>query len=979
MSIKVGFVNDNYMYDNLHQDNVLTLNAFTNSNVININHNANTTDDMLINYKNRIVTGIIGTSYVIDDILNNSRLLQLNNSDINLNRNVLVNAELSVNNTLLVNSKSVSISSNVVINLDRPLGAFTISSNTYDIIKCNHNGNITFASDDFMITNYNKSRIIVQNNNTNTTFYNDVYIRDKILYVDSIRPSDGSDRVNIFGATYTLGIIDNFKVEKTLSIIQRTQNERDSMPLEICKRYGNANIVNIYSCNFENTRPIGFKSNFIINKDGLIGIGNSLPDATLSIKTVSSNIIFYTGNSSGDVFNMTQRGDIGIGTIIPRAQIDIRRNDDLTNENIRRSPMVNLDMQYNANLNYSNVYTNYSTSLTFAEPSVNAKNDMKLYWDSEESTDGNTLNVKNTFYLLNTDIIDKISNIADLILYNKGIENIQDREITTGNPQIIKINILNNLVYPTNNLMYVKEINVISSPVINNTWVYDFNIRQMTSNTYYKLDPANPEYTNSDFLPLDGFRNINTFTRTYANNFQVTLRFNFKFEKNFGLKSFVNYEQIPYTILSRALVPPPNFMNLTYNNNFISSLSPEGILSLGAPVPDTIKDNCLLYTNKTIHTHTLNTQRIDTSLANSNISLSNKNLVDINKITSASADINKFYSSNLSFNSATGNSIYARNGTYDNLLVSNLSYHILENNYLSFINSNSHFKNRVSVGQTDESKELQNITAVKITIDNKLNLYASSNNIITHRNGILVTNDATSGNPSITVKTINNNTIPYLHIGNTESSYYFSLRKVEYINSGSHVTNNIQLLNNNIDIDRGNFFNLNNETPHILQHIQEYNLLTFGEQNTICIDTLNTQGTSGTFNNKTPKISIGIPYNSLDRNVKDYPGYFIDNIKHENNPYMLNIFGNVCIKNINNHPIFAVQSNTVGTNHNVFTSINGEPDLNYQLRVFGNMSTSNLDIFDDATMKIKGVKKNLKQFLEKIDTWIRNQDANYDD
>lgn len=973
MSIKVGFVNDNYMYDNLHQDNVLTLNSFTDSNIININHNANTTDDMLINYKNRIVTGIIGTSYVIDDIVNNSRLLQLNNSDINLNRNVSVDAGLSVNNTLSVNSKSVSISSNVVINLDRPIGAFTISSNTYDIIKFNHNGNTTFASDDFMITNYNKSRIIMQVDNTNTNFYNDVYIRNKILYVDSIRPSEGSDRVNIFGATYTLGIIDNFKIEKNLSIIQRTQNERDTMPLEICKRYGNANIVNIYSCNFDNTRPIGFKSNFIINKDGLIGVGNPLPDATLSIKTVSPNIIFYTGNSSGDVFNMTQRGDIGIGTSIPRAQIDIRRNDDLTNENIRRTPMVNLDMQYNANLNYSNVYTNYSTSLSFAEPSINPNNDMKLYLDSKESINGTILTVMNTFYLLNNEIIDKIVNISNLILYNTGTENLSDpAQILTANPEISAINILNNLIYPSNNLMYVKEMSYSPTPVIGNTRTYDFNIRQMTSNTYYKSEP----YNNNDFLPSDGtFRNINTFTKSYA-NIEVTLRFNFMFEKNFGLKTFVNYEQIPYTILSKVLVPAPNFMHLTYNNNFISSLSPEGILSLGAPVPDTIKDNCLLYTNKTIYTHTLNTQRIDTSLANSNISLTNKNLVDINKITSASADINKFYSSNLSFNSATGNNIYTRNGTYDNLLVSNLSYHTLENNYLSFTSSNSHFKNRVSVGQTDSTKELQNVTAVKITIDNKLNLYASSNNIITHRNGILVTNDATTGNPAITVQTINNSTIPYLHIGNTESSYYFSLRKVQ--NLGSIGTNNMQLLNNNIDTDRGRFFNDNNETPHILQHIQEYNLLTFGEQNTICIDTLNTRGSDSTFNNKIPKISIGIPYKSLGRNVKDYPSYFIDTIKREDNPYMLNIFGNVCIKNINNHPIFAVQSTTVNDNHNVCTSINGEPDTNYQLRVFGNMSTSNLHIFEDMTMTIKGQQRNLKQFLEKIDTWIRTQNANYD-
>jgi hypothetical protein len=141
---------------------------------------------------------------------------------------------------------------------------------------------------------------------------------------------------------------------------------------------------------------------------------------------------------------------------------------------------------------------------------------------------------------------------------------------------------------------------------------------------------------------------------------------------------------------------------------------------------------------------------------------------------------------------------------------------------------------------------------------------------------------------------------------------------------------------------------------------------------------LNTQGSSSIFNNKIPKISIGIPYNSLGRNVKDYPSYFIDTIKREDNPYMLNIFGNMCIKNINNHPIFAVQSTTVNGNHNVFTSINGEPDTNYQLRIFGNMATSNLEIFDDITIKINGVQRNLKRVLEKMDAWIRTQNPNYD-
>lgn len=990
MSIKVGFTNDNYSYNNLTQpDNKLTLNSYVNSNLISLNNLTGTTDNVFIQYKNKIATGTVGSSYVIDDIENNSRLMAINRNNIALNRNVQLLGDISIKSTLSTSNQTVTLSSNVNVILGNQNGSFIVSSNAYNILKINNNSEVLLSSDNFQLTNFSKTKNILNVTNTDMNINNNVYISNGTLYVNDIRPI-GRQIVSISGIYHNETIANDFIINKKLSIIQQTQNDAETMPLEICKRYGNANIIDIYSCNFSGTKPIAFKNNLTLNKDGLLGIGTSIPDATLSIKTVASNIINYSGDKYGDVFKITQRADVGIGTGTPSAQFHVKRNDDQSNNNIRRTPMMLLDMQYNANQNYSNIYTYINTHLTYSDPELPFNRTVKIYSQQQQQIYDKIRNINSTYYLLNDDIINKISgfvNISNVELNNSTV-NLRDWTFRIyANPNIETVNFTSKLVVPSGYTIYAEEDTSVSqnkdaTSLGNNTIKYEvkFNIimmSQVTANTVYDLTSSNFTFSSGGFIQVDTLPTT-VFVEKYTadgneNTLQIDTKFNFVFEKIlYDNRRIVRYP-ITFATITKALVAAPNFMNIIYNNNFISSISSDGILSLGAPVPDILKQNCLLYSSRTIYTQGLNVSQIDTIQANSNISLANKNFVDVNKITCRITDFDKCITSNLSFVTALGSSISMQNGNYNTLMVSNLIYQNIENDYSSFSYSNIHLKPRVSIGQSDASREITDKTNLRITVDSNIFLTRSTNDIITNRNGIIVTNDALSGNPCISVQTIGGQSVPYINLNNISSSYYFGIKKVTQVDVANTITNNMQLTNNNINSDRGTFFKNNSETPHIMQHIQEYNLLTFGEQNNICIDTLHIKSInpSQEYTNKSSKITLGIPYNALNRNVKDFPSYFVEEIKKNTNPYMLNIFGNVSIANINNHPIFTAQSETVSGIHSVYTAINSEPDPNYHFKVNGNMATINLKVSNDFTMNINGQDQNLRTLIHKIDSFLR--------
>ena len=128
MSINVGYLNGKYPNIHNKNNNVLTLNTFTNSNIINLNTDTTSSDDIFINFKNRMKIGISSNTYIIHDIINNCNLMSINDEKIIFNKQIEVNDDWSVGNIFNTSNGTINMNSNINIHLYDPTDAFTITS-----------------------------------------------------------------------------------------------------------------------------------------------------------------------------------------------------------------------------------------------------------------------------------------------------------------------------------------------------------------------------------------------------------------------------------------------------------------------------------------------------------------------------------------------------------------------------------------------------------------------------------------------------------------------------------------------------------------------------------------------------------------------------------------------------------------------------------------------------------------------------------
>lgn len=934
MSIKIGFINENYNYNNLYnKNNILSLNSYDDSNIILINNDNNTTHDMFTVYKNRFYTGVSSNTYIFKD--NNDELLKINTSNIIFNSDIIINKNFRINDKIISSNNLTTINSNLTINLLSSNNNFKINSiNNSNLLSIN-NSSIRFNSDNFQIKTPDDKKIILEINNSNINISNNIYLNNGVLYVNKISPVN--DVILIDNAQYSTTSIDNLVALKTLSVKNNVNTDIDTVSLEIYKKTGNTNFVNIYSCNLNSANiPI-----FSINKNGFLGIGTTNPNSCITINKISDRIINYTGEVLGDTFQLNKRGNIGIGTTNPNGQLHIRRNDDLKQDDIRKSPMINIDMSYNTVNNISNSFIGYSTEITSNIRDSNKY--IKVFSNTKESSNGINNNnlevsVNTNFYLLNSNIFSYINydikNISNIILPLSITCNLVGAKPFSDNAKSIDIN--NNFIYPSSSNIYIGIIRENATNVnIGISGVYhliSYELIMMSNITYqnggYINDINNSRYNASNFSP-----NINVYDNIIykIGDYDIRCSIDFIIENNIKLStsSNANYP-VNYTVITKTLIPPPNFLTMTSNNNIISSIQPHGTLSLGSQIPESIKYDYLLYAPGKGLMNTMCINSIDTLKLNSNISCTNKNLIDINNISCQTINVNTLGLNNLTINDVTGRN----KATFQTLIASNLSFTYASNEYLSMSNDNIHCRTRLSIGKSDTSREINNNCALRISIDS--NIIPVENTFYNRYNGIVLTNDNTNLNPCLSIQTTNDTTYPYLGINNASSGYYTRLIKHSDSTVRYQITND-DTRNNNIA--RITHFKTKDYTPRILQHIKNYNVLSFGEQDSICIDCLS-KSSIGTINtNESSKISIGVPYGSMTiDDIKDPANYFNYNTNITANPYAINLFGNVRMANINTEPIFT----GITQNNKITTAINGNPDNINTLRVNGNVYTTDL-------------------------------------
>lgn len=972
MSINVGFLNSDYSLDKFSTiDNRLIINSYNDCNIILLNHDDGSHTESLINYKNIYATGIKNDRYVIHSITCNVDLFGIEPNILFLNTPLTIfNRDVEIKSLLKTHDNVIDINSNLNVNL--------YTSNDYLKIRSFYNLDSPdpLVSNNFELFSVGNDAIRLQLNSNNMiithddiNFNGDLYIRSNVLYANAIK-NIGQQVLEIHNP-YLIGLQIESSVFYNYIHIQNDQVYDTKPTLQISRYYNPQNIIDISTCNLgENTQPI---KNFIIDKDGYVGIGSVQPTAPLSISRTTPIIMEYNGLNLGDKFTITEHSDVGIGTTDPKHQLHIIRGDDLEQNDIRNKPLFGMTIYYEEASNIitsnfktttldvfpleSNVYVSNMNVEEFVTCNLTSNNVLFDFYTTETKIiNEETVLVPyitsnyvllNNFNIFNTDMYNGIENISNAILANtEEFLTIANNtfEVDDFNTYII----YNKIFYP--NILYGSEVI--------NDFAYSCNVNG--SNTFYNykygylLGTSNTNiigYINdSNLAGYNGYNfeiiNLKETIQTINNFVYVNYDFNIYFEKG-------NYI-VDYIDTRPKLQPPPYFLYTTSNNTFISSLSSFGTFSLGKESP--IDNTYLLYAPGYSRLDLIETNEIKSIDDMSNISFSYCNLININLIDSCS-NITKFFETDFaSIKDLNVSNIFINSQDSVSINTSNISFTSLNSDYINVTSNNFHINIPFSVAVNELSKQLDNTALIKITLDSNI---ISNNNFYKHNKGIILTNEQNVGdiivNPTISI--IGNDlSEPYFHLQNNTSEYFMRITSNIYSYNVNEWSDVFEICCDTITCNtiRGNYYNL--KQPHLFQHIKKFNMLTLGENNTMCIDILDRVSISSNLQpvtNSTNKITIGLPMGILDNNAtiySDWPQYLHNTIINGNDPYMLNIYGNVNMSSIHGKPIFKAKVDN-GTVKNaaqevVNISINGEP-TNKTLHVYGegmfecNLYTSN--------------------------------------
>lgn len=976
MSIRVGYLNDKYSYDNLNNfNNILRLNSFSDSNMIVFNHDAYSLKEAFINFKNVISTGLSHSNYLFKDIHGNSNIISINSCNILLDKPVTIQKELYIDDVFNTSNGTTIINSNIEFNLIDP-------SNTFSIFSSNELSKIHFTTNDFTILDtYGSNRINV--NDYQIDLNSNVYISNGTLFVDKI--SSIGPSLNIENASYSSTTFESMISIDSIDVINKPSSD-DKIAFSVYKNYGNADLLSLNTCNTINNTIL---NSFTINNDGFIGIGTDNPLASIDIRKINSNIILYDGVRTGDVFKVTNIGDVGIGILEPKAQFHIKRNDDslnTDNDDNRKTPLLLCDINYDASLNTSNVYTTY-TSIFFPD-SGDPSEKMKLYQhgirqvSTTTDTGITTTRVTSEYYLLRPDILNKTpgNNIASVLdtnilqfkypLEKYEFEKSYEVEDNADPSNARNITLKTIIYYPKNNnnlVSFQQDIGGISQ---NNT---------ITQTLLIDTGAVDPEYDGTNELEFTESFNIS------IDSDNVDINFNL----NFNLEDSTNYV-VEYNVVENILIPCPNFMQMIYNNTFVSSLTASGAFSLGEQMPDTC--NHLLYVQGSSMIDTLDITYLHTSEENCNISLLNTNLTEVNSINSIFVNTDQILA----------NYISSSNISCSNLITSNFTFETCSNEYLSFSNLNIHFKTKTTIGDDplstdDYSSELE------IKISDRVVPVGTNFN---RHNGIIVSSDNQSINPCVTIHS-EPLSLPILNMNNTDKSYNFRIKKI--IDTTDRSQTRFQFMSDNISQSSSVYYVDDNHLPSLIQHtFDEVKLnsgddsvtidstLSFGDQNIICIDCKNKKehDNSFTYNNYSSKISIGMPYAVSGIDEKTFISNTFTSSTIKDKEYLLNVYGNVSISDICDYPMMTMKSleTTVNPtldpiNRDIYIGINGEPDMAHNLCVHGDiacdeMRTSNklyVPLFNTSGIIVK--HEDLIQLIKNSSDWnqFKQNFTNYTD
>lgn len=615
--MSIHIVNSDTHYNDL-QNNTLVLNSSVDSNLIRLRTGLN---NAFINYENKYDIGLSENNFVIN-LTSGDNLLSVNQDYFNVYKTLKTEMDVNLYDKFYVSSNAITLHSNI------------------DVVL---HGDSTFNVDDILTVN--SSTVNVNSN---------VFIQNGTLYVNRISSLSENESLSITGASFDSGVIQSLVLEQNITVFQTS--EFDSVAFDI-ERYS-SNISDIISIKSSNE---DVSTLFTMNRDGFMGFGDITPTAPISLSSVNDNIIDFTGNNYGDKMILTSNGHLGLGTDNPFGRLHIKRTDDYEGENVRNNPILNIDMEYTSNKNISNylIYDEYSI--------LNSSED-DLIFNLESSikkvlVQGNNKNILLFHNSLNEqfDFVEKyIKKSSDILTISEytNIKNFKNTFTIDGVSYTFEIVIplpkkifTNNvfiyivlLLHPTfaNDEYYINilvsdteftDLPVFGGKVSLETHVIDTidEIGEQEKSNFYEAKLSNSSFgfintqtNNEKKFDLKLYFYINNSSKLYSENTENT-------EKTYIPSNFV----IKYNAIEYVDIPPPDILYITSNNNFISSISANGTLSIGSVSPT---EDYKLYVDGNSYINTLSVTNIS-----DDINFGTNNISDVNNIrcdSMISQDIN---------------------------------------------------------------------------------------------------------------------------------------------------------------------------------------------------------------------------------------------------------------------------------------------------------------------------------------------------